>query len=109
MFNKQKPNPIKSGIIAGILQVIYITLLISLGTCVTNAFRGRFIDNQTLGPILFLTVFVFSAAISALIVLGYPAYLLVMEKKVKEAIQTTAITLITLLILGIVIFGLLVV
>ena len=109
LFNHQKPQPIKFGIITAILEIIYIALLISIGTCVTSTFRQNFINDQLFGPMLFLTVFVFSAAITALLILGYPAYLLVVEKKMNQAIKTLATTLLTLILFGVIVFVLLVI
>ncbi|NQU77601.1 hypothetical protein HQ544_02795 [Candidatus Falkowbacteria bacterium] len=111
LFKKNPTNShlIKSGILAGVLEAIYITVLIALGTTASSIFRDQFVDNQILNPILFLLIFVFSAAISTLIVLGYPAYLLHVEKKAREAMKTLMITLITLLVLGLIVFGLMVV
>ncbi len=45
-----------------------------------------------LGPVLFLTLFVVSALISALIVLGYPVFLFWEKKERLQAIKLTAYT-----------------
>lgn len=45
-----------------------------------------------LGPVLFLTLFVTSALISALLVLGYPVILFWEEKRTIEAIRLVAYT-----------------
>jgi len=110
LFKKDPKNSnlVTSGIFAGVLEVIYIALLISIGSKVAETFQDRFVGDEILSPILFLTVFVFSAAISAAIVLGYPAHLLLIEKKAREAMRTLMITLVTMLVLGVLVFGLLV-
>lgn len=110
MFKKDPKNSnlVIAGILSGILQVIYIFILITIGNQVAEYLRSQNIIAPILGSILLLTVFVFSAAVSALLVLGYPAYLLLVEKKTKEAILTLLTTLATLLLLGVVIFILLI-
>lgn len=97
---------IKYGIFGGLLETLYIFLLITLINLVTSNFPKENPSLLFLSPILFLIVFVFSAAISGLLVLGYPAYLLFFEKKIKEGIITIVSSLVILLIAGIAIFSL---
>ncbi len=49
-----------------------------------------------LGPVLFLVLFVASALISALIVLGYPFILFWEKKKTTEALKLTVYTIVWL-------------
>ncbi len=44
------------------------------------------------GPVLFLIIFATSALISALIVLGYPVYLIWQKKEIKKAIRLAGYT-----------------
>ncbi len=56
-----------------------------------NEWFGPLVGN-ILGPILFLTLFVVSALITASLVLGYPIYLFWEKKKRKEAIKLVLMT-----------------
>lgn len=105
---ESKTHFIKYGILAGFLESWYIFILIMTGNLLSDYFEQHH-DQQILIPILFLLVFVFSAAISALLVLGYPAYLFLIEKKLKEAVITVVSALSTLVILGILVFVLIII
>ena len=50
-----------------------------------------------LGPVLFLTLFVVSAVISALIVMGYPFLLFWEKKKTRQALKLVAYTVLWLI------------
>ncbi|MAF14227.1 MAG: hypothetical protein CMI53_05070 [Parcubacteria group bacterium] len=104
MFKKQKINEsdvLKYGFLGGIAQAGY-TLFVVLGINVLHN-----VLPQPLGgifdPILFLLLFVFSAAVSAILVFGYPLYLAT-EKRYAESIMTVTTTLVTLAIIGILFF-----
>ena len=73
----------------GLLQMGYIGLVAIL-FWKGNELFGK-VPNY-LGPVLFLTLFVASALISALIVLGYPFYLFWEEKKTKKSLELVAYT-----------------
>ena len=88
---------LKFGILGGILEVIYIVLVALFMQGAENWFSGSGIFTG----VLVLTLFVFSAAISGLLVLGYPAYL-ALQKNYKEAILTVLISLMVIFILFIV-------
>jgi len=110
LFNKgeSKTSFIKYGILGGFLEVVYILILISAGNVINHYFYQP--NNQAfLIPMLFLTVFVFSVAVSALLVLGYPAYLFLIEKKLKESLITMGFSLLTMGVLGILLFVLIIV
>jgi hypothetical protein len=77
----------KLGFVMALAEVIYVILVVSL-----LFFGVPFIDGEMearipeiAGPIVMLLVFVTSAAISAVLVFGYPAYL-AMEKRWKDAV-----------------------
>lgn len=104
LFKKESNKKfIKYGILSGFLEVLYIFLLILSGQAL-QGHASKLGAQEILGPALFLMVFVFSAAISAVLVLGYPVYLIFIEKKMKQAVKTVGITLLTLVVFGILIF-----
>ncbi|MBU4332203.1 hypothetical protein KKD19_00355 [Patescibacteria group bacterium] len=109
LFHKEesKNKYIKYGILGGLLEVLYILVLISAGNAINHYFHQP--NNQAfLIPMLFLTVFVFSVAVSALLVMGYPTYLFFVEKKLKQSLITIGFSLLTMCILGILLFVLIV-
>lgn len=101
--NNPKPKPIKAGVITGLLELAYIFILIATGNQVAKILQNMK-KPEILGPMLFLIIFVFSAAISAILIFGYPAYLFFIEKKLKEALTTAVSTLFTLAISGVILF-----
>ena len=75
-------------------QLIYIALVAIL-FWKGNELFGR-VPNY-IGPVMFLLLFVASALISALIILGYPFYLFWEEKKTKKALKLVAYTTVWLI------------
>jgi hypothetical protein len=49
-------------------------------------------DPNYWGPVLFLIIFTTSALISALLVLGYPIYLIWQKKQIQKALRLVAYT-----------------
>ncbi|OGY44900.1 MAG: hypothetical protein A2729_03920 [Candidatus Buchananbacteria bacterium RIFCSPHIGHO2_01_FULL_39_14] len=104
MLKKQKFNDsvvINFGFLGGMAEAIY---------CFAFAFTVTIVGRMNLPPppeiaaaLLFLIVFVFSVAVSGIFVFGYPAYLAV-QNRFAEAIMTLATTLVTLAIIGILVF-----
>jgi hypothetical protein len=94
-FLKQiKPKEIfKFGIGGGIAEIIYVLLVAFLFTNLENLLPT---PPALFGFFFFLLLFVFSAAISGLLVLGYPIYLAI-KKRLQEAIMTFIVTLLTIL------------
>jgi uncharacterized membrane protein YbhN (UPF0104 family) len=88
---------LKWGILGAIAEIIYIVLIAAVLFNMGNVLPA---PPAILGIALFLIIFVFSAAVSGLFVLGYPFYLFA-QKKIKEAILTFLITLSTLLIISV--------
>ena len=82
-------------------QALYIDL-VGLIFWRGNEWFGKM--NFYLGPVLFLTLFVVSALISAFIVFGYPITLFFVKKKQKDAIKLVIYTGGWLLLLLIVLF-----
>jgi|GEM_PF-2536115 len=88
----------KFGLLGGILEAVYCKLIVLL-IIGTSAWGPRNVSPLA-GMTLVLLVLVFSVAISGVLVLGYPAYL-VSQKKFKEAIQALGITLAILFLVAI--------
>ncbi|MFH1366514.1 MAG: hypothetical protein ABIH38_00810 [Patescibacteria group bacterium] len=85
---------LKFGLLAGALEVIYIVLVALFMQGAENWFSGSGVQPV----IMVLMLFVLSAAVSGLLVLGYPAYL-ALQKKYKEAICTLLVSLAVIFIL----------
>lgn len=93
---------LKFGIMGGLLEVIYIVLVALFMQNSEKWFSGP----GVFGIIFMLTIFVLSAALSGLLVLGYPVYL-ALQKNFKEAILTVLASLaviFVLLIAGLIVF-----
>ncbi|MDD5567544.1 MAG: hypothetical protein PHH01_05105 [Patescibacteria group bacterium] len=91
----------KLGILAGVTQGLYILLVGLFIMSANNLFDSD--GTPILSFAVMITLFVFSAGLSGLIVFGYPVYL-VTQKKFREAVIMSAVTLTTLLILFCVFF-----
>lgn len=102
-LEKEKPLTI------GALQTVVLTIYISLIAAFFNFMSHQRPEDSPLGFFLFLTLFVFSAAITSSIVFGYPTYLALVKNKVKEALTVLAYTLlftfVLILIAAILILG----
>ena len=80
-------------LLIGLFQAFGIVLYASLISGLFNLLENFFATpSQFWGPILVLTLLVFSAAITGLIVFGYPVYL-ALNKRIKEALIILAFTL----------------
>lgn len=106
MWLKQKVNEaevMKFGFLGGVSEAAYVFLVVSLMTILekTPPPKQNFITG-----FLVLMLLVFSAAVSAILVFGYPAYL-AFQKRFAEALMTAATTLVTLAIIGVLVFILL--
>ncbi len=92
-----KDDVARWGIAAGIAQAAYIILAVySLN--VLNDLMRQSLGVVSFGFILFLLFFVFSAVLTAAFVFGRPTFLL-LEKKIKEAVLTLLVTVVTLLVI----------
>lgn len=106
MFWTKKINDVKVmryGFLAGIGQALYCFIVVLFMSFIQQSLTTSAKASGLIGFLLFLLVFVFSAAVSGLIVLGYPAYLTA-ERKFAEALMTVITTLLTLAIIGILVF-----
>ena len=95
---------LKFGFLGGIAEATYIllvALLMQVMMVARPAGKGQIGD-----VILVLIMFVFSVAMSAIIVFGYPVYLAV-QKRYAESLMTAVTTLVSLAIIGILMFILL--
>lgn len=92
----------------GFLQAVGLVLYCGLiGLLIWNGEHVFGPINAPLGPILFLLLFVASALISALLILGYPFLLFWEKKKTREALKlvaysTTWLTFFVLLLFGLI-------
>jgi len=93
---KQNQNFWVYGIGGGVMEAIY---------CFFIAVLFRLMDNLISGPpsaftlLLFLLIFVFSAAVSGLLIFGYPVFLIT-KKKYEEAIFTSLLSISTLIVIS---------
>lgn len=86
---KIKKNSILISLLQGFGLIVYISL-VSVIFWKGNEWFGP--ENNYLGPILVLSLFVASALICGGIALGYPLYLVLEKKKVNEAIKIVVLT-----------------
>jgi len=84
----------KLGFVMALAEVVYVILVVSLlffgVPFIDGNMEGRIPDIA--GPIVMLLVFVTSAAVSAVLIFGYPAYL-AMEKRWRDACVLTGWTI----------------
>lgn len=97
----EKKNIFKFGIGGGILEILYILLIAWIITGLDSVMNQT---NPIISILSFLLLFVFSAAVSGFLVLGYPAYL-GLQKKLSEAFLTLLTTILTLFVCGVIIFS----
>ena len=91
-------NLIARGFVNALLVVIYIFGVVNLMNYLAN-----FEDNESLMPVMFLTLFVTSAAITGSLVLGKPVLLYLNGQK-KEAVTLLTYTLVSMVALFILLF-----
>jgi len=107
MFRQRKKlnydDVLKNGILAGLAQVLYTSAIVFIMSNMGNFFQTHNEALEYLAPLLMLLLFVFSAGISGLIILGYPTFLF-FQKKHLEAGYTLLISLATIFIIAIFIF-----
>ena len=85
------------GFLTGVLVVEYCILVALLILNMDTFFSSS--DNSILAIVLMLILLVISAAITGVLVFGYPAYLFI-NKKFVEAIYSIAANIITILVIG---------
>lgn len=91
----------KYGIGGGILEIFYILLVAWVISRLDNVMNQA---EPVISILSFLLLFVFSAAVSGFLVLGYPAYL-GLQKRLQEAFLTLLTTILTLFAAGVIIFS----
>ncbi len=87
-------NALKFGLLGGALEVIYCSLM-AIFFWLAQDFLN---EVGFFCFLIFLLLFVFSAAVSALLVLGYPFYLF-LKKKYREALFTVIVSLLVIILL----------
>lgn len=104
MFRKkQKINEsevMKFGFLGGIFQASYIFLVVLAMSVLDRAMPH---PPQIMAGFMVLSLFVFSVAVSGVLVFGYPAYL-GFQKRYAEALMTLVTTLVTIAMIGILVF-----
>jgi len=86
---------IKIGLLTGLLEVIYITLIALFLWGGSSWFNS---SDNVLISIIMLLIFVISAAVSGLLVFGYPIYLFTKTKNYVEAVKTSALSILVIVI-----------
>lgn len=95
----------KYGLGGALIEAAYIILLAILLPKLEH-----FVPEPSIWPpMVFLMIFVFSAGFSALLILGYPVYLIVNQKNYRDAITTLGVSLATLLICALLVFSLIII
>lgn len=91
----------KIGFLQALGVLVYCVLVSSF-----MRYSGQLFDKGPgfWGPILMLMLLVFSAGLTGSLVFGYPVYL-AMHKKIKEALEVLAYTLVFLLFLVLVVWS----
>jgi|GEM_PF-1602253 len=99
-FNK-KPAPVQWGIVSGLAQVAYIALIVLIMNTLAISFMssGRAGSADQLMPFFMLLMFVVSAALSALIVFGYPIAL-TLKGNLRAGLIAAGTALVTLVVCG---------
>lgn len=101
-FKKNDKKEIyKYGIGGGILEILYILLV---AWFINSMEKTTNEPEPIIGIMSVLLLFVFSAAVSGFLVLGYPAYL-GLQNKLQEAFLTLLTTILTLFAGGVIIFA----
>lgn len=96
----QKNEIIKWGIAAGFLESVYVFLAV----LILNTLSGKQVDNNpVIGGLFMLLFFILSVLISGVLVLGRPT-MLVLNKKITEAVATFFISLGTIFVIFLVVF-----
>lgn len=90
---KDESHQVKSGILAGLLESLYVIVIALLMMELTSL---MLYVEQVLAMGLMLMLLVFSAAISGVLVFGLPIYLF-LQKRIKDAIRVMFTTFLTLL------------
>jgi hypothetical protein len=107
LFHRDRlSGPVGHGVVAGLMELAYIALvaIFMVGTQPLMANQPDSASwSMVFGFLAFLSLFVFSAAVSGIIVLGYPFYYFT-ERKYKEALYAFLGTLVTMFVVFAIIF-----
>jgi uncharacterized membrane protein YbhN (UPF0104 family) len=88
-----KSEVFKTGIAAGVAEIAYVILVVIIMTSLDKYMQQN--ANMGVSMLAILLLLVFSAAVSGLLVFGYPSFL-ALQKKYHQAILTLLVTLLTL-------------
>lgn len=106
-LKKSKVNEnevLRCGFLGGMAQAVYIFVVVSLMMLLDQVMPAP--KNHLFTGFVILTLFVFSVAVSGILVFGYPVYM-AFQKRYSEALMTAITSLVTLAIIGILVFMLL--
>ncbi|MDP3964212.1 MAG: hypothetical protein Q8Q20_00950 [bacterium] len=92
---KHEISTVKIGVAAGLLEGVFISVVAVFMRYIEQWFKSAD-SSAALSSLAFLFLFVFSAGISALVVFGYPMFL-VLKNKFHEAVLASLTSLGTLL------------
>lgn len=94
-FFMNTKHPVFIGLIQALGIAIYCGIIAGFFQLANEFLNGK---PGMVGSVLMLTLLVFSAAITGLIVFGYPTYLAI-NKEIKKALQTLLYTLLFALVI----------
>ena len=104
MLGKQKVNDsevLKFGFLGGMAEAVYVFLVASVITVLDKVMAPP--PTGLVGPMFVLLLLVFSAGVSGILVFGYPAFL-ALQNRFSEGLMTALTTLVTIAIIGILVF-----
>jgi len=97
---KNKYEFVRWGILAGVLECIYVFLAVLILTVINS--KTQQVENIFAGGLFMLLFLVFSVAVSAILVFGRPVQL-VLKKKPADALPTFFVTLVTIFIIFVIV------
>ena len=88
-----------SSVYLGLVQALAVTLYVTLVSSFINYMgHSNFGSNDFLTAVMMLSLLVFSAALTGLLIFGLPIYLII-DKKVKQALSILGYTFLWLLLI----------
>lgn len=104
IFNRDRVSvPVSQGVVAGIMEVAYITLVAVFIVATDNLFASPRSGVMIFGIICVLSLLVLSVAVSGTLIFGWPVYYF-MEKKYKEAINSFIASAVSIFVIFAIIF-----
>ncbi|KKR54369.1 MAG: hypothetical protein UT91_C0017G0003 [Parcubacteria group bacterium GW2011_GWA2_40_23] len=99
LFKKEKVSPVIVGLIQAGAVVVYCSLVSSFFWFMSNSSKTDFQPEAFWGPLIMLTLLVFSASVMGIIIFGY-AVVLALDNKLKTAGKVLLWTLVFLVAIG---------